>query len=114
MALPLLRDIPPTACVANSRNLCKMFLRGSAFVYPICQNSEYELSGVLANGMKLKMKPHLSLLPFSLPLCPRQFALERLWSAPSFKDIAMRTDQLDSNYIYRENKLRVRMMDQLV
>ena len=68
-----------------------------------------------ATATELNLEPHLSPLYFSpsLLLYPRQFALERLWSAPSFKDIAMRTDQLDSNYIYRENKLRVRIMDQL-
>ncbi len=35
-------------------------------------------------------------------------ALERLWSVPSFKDIAMRTDFLDSNYIHKDGLLRVR------
>ena len=33
--------------------------------------------------------------------------LERLWSVPSFKDIAMRTDLLDSNYLHKDGVLRV-------
>ena len=37
-----------------------------------------------------------------------QSKLERLWSVPSFKDIAMRTDQLDSNYLHKDGLLRVR------
>ena len=37
-----------------------------------------------------------------------QSKLERLWSLPAFKDIAMRTDLLDSNYLHKDGVLRVR------
>jgi hypothetical protein len=39
-----------------------------------------------------------------------QFKLYGLWSLPSLIDIAMRNDQLDSNYLHKDNLLRVRFM----
>ena len=48
----------------------------------------------------------LSLLLLSKS-CRLKSKLERLWSVPSFKDIAMRTDLLDSNYLHKDGVLRV-------
>ena len=50
--------------------------------------------------------PALSFAISAYPIL--QSKLERLWSVPSFKDIAMRTDLLDSNYLHKDGVLRVR------
>ena len=54
--------------------------------------------------------PFSPALSFAIAYPILQSKLERLWSVPSFKDIAMRTDLLDSNYLHKDGVLRVRKL----
>jgi hypothetical protein len=57
--------------------------------------------------LKKKLPDRKTNIFLSLLVLTLKSTLERLWSVPSLKDIAMRTDLLDSNYLHKDGVLRV-------